>query len=161
MKLFAQLRSGAFITAIILAASGVQADTLADDCEALGGEVNGSGECTVTTVTETPFSEIIRDAGKSGLGWTSVGVVVETTIETYEAVTSIEETEVFVEGDPTLPGCTSSTNTPKKCSDHYDTKEVEVSVWELSDSETSSDTVVTGCLNPGGRNMGMHKHCAI
>jgi len=162
MKLFAHRRSVVLTTVILTAFSfsAAQADTLADQCAALGGEEEGA-LCIVVTEEVTPFANIIRDAGKSGLGWTSVGNVIVTTTDTYEVVISSEVTEVFVAGDPTLPGCKSSGSQPKKCADHYETQTVETEAWELLDSISDSVTVVTGCFNPGGRNMGTHKHCAI
>ncbi len=154
------------VSSFSLAASDMA--ELESDCVAeLGGEFLGTA-CEVTTVVQTPYSEMIRPSGKSGLGWTAVGVTIETTVDTYaiDVEESEEEAEVqvFVAGNPNLPGCNASGSQPKKCYDHYETEITTITVytysWLFDSSETTTEVVVTGCLNPGGRNMGMHKQCA-
>ncbi|MDP1930731.1 MAG: hypothetical protein Q8L60_04680 [Gammaproteobacteria bacterium] len=116
----------------------------------------------MTTVTESPYAEMVRPSGKSGLGWTAVGVVVETTIETYGIETEETEIQVFVPaGTPNFNGCDTSGSKPQKCFDHYKTETVETSSWVSVDVFSTAMKVATGCFNPGGHNMGSHKHCEI
>lgn len=126
----------------------------------LGGEFLGE-TCEVTTVVETPFTQLVKPSGKSGLGWSAIGVIIETTVDTSVIEESTSNFSEFVAGDMSLPGCQASQGQPKKCFDHYVTKTLTVYSWLLESSDTTTAVVVTGCLNPGGQNMGMHKHCAI
>ena len=159
--LVATLLSG-FWTSGALAATDLE--TLETECSGdLGGVVTGDS-CEVTTIVELPYAEMIRPSGKSGLGWTAVGVIVQTTVDVYGIEESTEESEVsvFVAGNPSLPGCGASNNQPKKCVDHFETSVEEITVysWVFDTSSTSEEVVVTGCLNPAGRNMGMHLQCS-
>jgi hypothetical protein len=158
MKLFTQTLAGMALTAF--ASTSLYANTLSEECQAMGGEVVGS-TCVVVTVDTAPFSEIIRDAGKSGLGWTAAGNIVTTTTEIFEIVESVSAESAFIAGNPNLPGCQSSKNQPKKCNDHWTDAGEVTQEWELFFTDSTDEKIITACYNPGGRNMGMHKHCAI
>lgn len=56
----------------------------AQECEVLGGTMDGAGYCVVTTTETTQYSEIFGAAGKSGRGWTETGEETSTTVEMYE-----------------------------------------------------------------------------
>ncbi|MDT8399504.1 MAG: hypothetical protein RQ899_12885 [Pseudomonadales bacterium] len=142
--------------------------------EELGGEVVGL-ECEITLVTEVPFANMVLPSGKSGLGWTALGMDIETMVTVYGIESSTVITgptmitqSVFVAGDMSLPGCSTSGNKPQKCFDHY--KDVEVTIpgsevttyfWELSGVTATYTKVYTGCLNPGGKDLVDHKHCGF
>ena len=102
-----------------------------------------------------------RAAGQSGRGWTVSGLDIEHKTDTYIIDSRFNEQEVLVRGDPDANGCNASGAKPKKCSDHYETKEVEVFFWRLDETETWTERTIIGCFNPGGRNMGQHQHCEI
>lgn len=161
---------GAMVSAMSLAA--VDLYELENECLDMDGEYLVDS-CVITTVVETPYSQMVKPSGKSGLGWTAIGVTVETTVDTYSVDVTSEEVEVtgeiqvFVAGDMSEPGCKKSSGQPQKCFDHYKTKTVTEMLtvysysWLEESSVTTTKVVVTGCLNPGRHNMGMHKQCAI
>lgn len=140
--------------------ASAQVASLESQCADLDGVIADS-ECVVTTIEVEDYAIPVRLAGKSGLAWTSVGVVETITIDTYTIVESVSEQLVYVPGNPSLPGCKSSGNQPKKCSDHYETQEVVSYSWEFASTESYENVVPTGCLNPAGKNMGFHKQCGF
>jgi hypothetical protein len=162
MKIFSFTRLALIAPVAVMTSLSMtaKADTLADECVELGGDFY-SPYCTVITSTEIPFSTMVRPSGNSGRGWTVSGVDVEYQKDIYVIDQKTEEQEILIKGDPTLPGCGASGETPKKCRDHYETKEVTVDYWRLKETNSWTEQTITGCFNPGGRNMGTHQHCAI
>lgn len=134
-----------------------------DDCLDIDGSIDDDGFCVVIDVEQEPFARMVRAAGVSGLGWTVVGLATTTTVTMYELeYTTGGETEVFVEGDPTLPGCNASSNQPKKCSDHYETVTgADTYAWLEIFRESNTAYENTSCMNPANKDMGHHRQCGF
>lgn len=134
-----------------------------DDCLEMDGTIDDEGFCVVINTDHEPFARMVRAAGASGLGWVVVGLATTTTVSMYElALTPGDTSEVFVPGNPSLPGCQNANNAPKKCNDHYETvTNPDTYAWSEIFRESNTTYENISCLNPDDKDMGQHKQCGF